>query len=333
MKYLTQPKWQLILLFLLMLGSYSANAQRQKTYTKKELSDEALIKSLPGFENQYVQVNGLKLHYVAGGKGQPLVLLPGWPQTWWSYHKVMPALAANYRVIVVDIRGMGTSDKPAAGYDKKTMAQDIYQLIRQLGYDKVTIAGHDIGSQLAFSFAANYPAATAKLVMMDVPHPDESYLNLRLLPANGTFGDKIDEAHSYPWWFAFHQVKGFPEQILLGRVQYEHEWFFKYLLYNEAAVNALDRAVYVAAYDSRDGIRAGDAWYQAFPQDVEDSKTYGKLLMPVLAIGGPGFDWMKASLVDKTTNLKMVKATGSGHFIPEEKPEDLVRLITEFIGQ
>jgi pimeloyl-ACP methyl ester carboxylesterase len=79
-------------------------------------------------------VNGTRLHYVAGGKGQPVILLPGWPETWWSFHKVMPKLAESYRVIVVDLRGMGGSEKPADGYDKKNMAKDIYELVHQLGY-------------------------------------------------------------------------------------------------------------------------------------------------------------------------------------------------------
>lgn len=82
-----------------------------------DTSDVALVKCLPGFENGYAEVNGTRLHYVIGGKGTPLILLPGWPQTWWEFHLIMPTLAARYRVIAVDLRGMGGSAKPAAGYD------------------------------------------------------------------------------------------------------------------------------------------------------------------------------------------------------------------------
>src|SRR5260370_20040768 len=94
-----------------------------------DVSDAALVRSLPGYENGFAKVNGTRLHYVAGGKGEPLVLLPGWPETWWAFHKMMPRLGEHYRVIAVDIRGMGSSDKPAGGYDKKTIAQDIRELI------------------------------------------------------------------------------------------------------------------------------------------------------------------------------------------------------------
>lgn len=320
-----------IILFAAIIFSADANAQNIQSINKKTLTDEALVKQLPGFKNAFATVNGVKLHYVVGGQGEPLILLPGWPETWWSYHKMMPELAKKYKVIAVDLRGMGTSDKPSSGYDKKTMAKDIYELVHQLGYQKANIAGHDIGSHVAFSYAANHPDGTANLIMLDVPHPDQGLMSIPILPAKGTFGDKLDEMHPYLWWFAFHQVKGLPEKILEGRVHLEQEWFFKYLLLDESAINTFDRAVYANAYDSPDAIRAGNAWYQEFPQDILDDATYTKLQMPVLALGGPGFYWMKAVLENKTTNLKIYRVEGSGHFIPEEKPEATVKYITDFL--
>src|SRR5579871_6292556 len=122
--------------------------------------------TVAGFTNQFTTVNGIQLHYVEGGEGEPLVLIPGWPETWWAYHKVMPLLASKYRLLVLDIRGMGDSDKPLAGYEKKNMAKDVYQLVRKLGYDKVHVCGHDIGAHVAFSFAANYAAATGKVILL-----------------------------------------------------------------------------------------------------------------------------------------------------------------------
>ncbi|MFY0578630.1 alpha/beta fold hydrolase [Cystobacter fuscus] len=250
-------------LALVSTTSLSSPAQAAPTQTAA-VSDAALVRTLPGFTNGEATVNGVRLHYVVGGKGSPVVLLPGWPQTWWAFHKIMPALARDHRVISVDLRGMGSSDKPADGYDKKTMARDILELVRQLGHDKVDLVGHDIGAQVAFSFAANHPEATRKLVLLDVPHPDAQLATWPLLPAVGTFGDKIDEAHPFAWWFAFHQVKGLPEQILEGRQHLEQEWFFRYLLKDESAIDAKDRAVYAAAYASREAIRAGNARYRPF---------------------------------------------------------------------
>src|SRR5246127_5290929 len=151
-----------------------------------DTSDAVLAASLPGdFRNGYAEVNGTRIHYVEGGKGTPVLLLPGWPQTWWEFHKIMPELAKRHRVIAVDLRGMGGSAKPGLGYDKKNMAKDIHELTQALGYKQVNIAGHDIGAMVAYSFAANYPDATLKICLIDVAHPEESLYTLSLLPPPG----------------------------------------------------------------------------------------------------------------------------------------------------
>ena len=151
-----------------------------------DVSDAALAASLTGdFRSRYADVNGTRIHYVEGGKGTPVLLLPGWPETWWQFHKIMPELAKHHHVIAVDLRGMGGSAKPESGYDKKNMAKDIHELTRVLGYKKVNIAGHDIGAMVAYSFAANYPDATLKISLIDVAHPEESLYTLSLLPPPG----------------------------------------------------------------------------------------------------------------------------------------------------
>jgi pimeloyl-ACP methyl ester carboxylesterase len=295
-----------------------------------DISDAKIVQLLPGFKNEYLKVNGTRLHFVIGGSGAPLVLLPGWPETWWEFHKMMPTLAKHYRVIVVDLRGMGGSDRPASGYDKKNMAKDIYELVQQLGYQQIFIAGHDIGSQVAYSFAANYPQATRKVALLDVAPPDKSLMNWPILPVVGTFGEKIDPNHAFPWWFAFHQVKGLPEKLLAGRINLEMDWIFKYLAVDELAISVQDRSIYVAAYNSAEAIRAGDAWYQAFPQDIVDTESYKNLDMPVLAMGGPGYEWLKFVLARKAPGAEVVQIENSGHFIPEEQPDVASRWLMKF---
>jgi len=312
-------------------GADMSLAQSSPSTDAHATSDEALLATLPGFRNAQTEVNGVRLHYVIGGKGSPVVLLPGWPETWWSWHKIMPELASNHTVIALDIRGMGASDKPADGYEKKALAKDVHELVKALGYKKVDVVGHDIGSMVAFAYAANFPEATRKVAMLDVPHPDADLAKWPLLPTVGTFGDKIDEDHAYAWWFAFHQVKGLPEDILEGRQDVEQKWFFRYLMKDESKIDARDRAVYAAAYASRDAIRAGNAWYQAFPQDIVDDGTYRKVAAPVLALGGPGYLWLKTTLERKTTNLKAYKVASSGHFIAEEQPEETLRYLSDFL--
>ena len=288
-------------------------------------TNEALIKSLPNFVNNYAEVNGTKLHYVEGGKGEPLILIPGYPETWWAYHKVMPILAEKYFVIVVEMRGMGSSDKPADGYEKKNMAKDIFELIQQLGFEKVHIGGHDIGAHVAFSFAANFPQSTSKLIMLDTPHPDAGMYQLPMLPMLGA-------TYLYPWWLAFNQVKELPEQLLEGRMNVVIEWLFKNLLVDQNSLSDFDKEVYGFAYNSKDAIRSSNAWYQAFPQDIEDSKTYNKLDMPVLGIGGSGYNMLAMSLPNATTDLQLKKVEDCGHFILAEKPNETAQCIIEFLG-
>jgi pimeloyl-ACP methyl ester carboxylesterase len=318
-------------LFLAAFGTANAAAVLKSPLDSYRQIDSRLVKELPGFSSRFANVNGIRLHYVEGGTGTPLVLLPGWPETWWAYHKVMPELAKTHRVISVDIRGMGESSKPQGGYDKKTMAADVSALIAQLGLKHVDVIGHDIGAMVAYSLAANHPDQIQRLVLLDVSHPSSGYLKLPLLPEKDTFGDKLDEAHPYFWWFAFHQVKGMPEELLEGRAGIEQAWFFHYMMKDESAINARDRRVYAAAYASRDALRASNGWYQTFGQDIVDEAGYARLPMPILGIGGPGFVRLKATLEAKATESETFKIEKSGHFIAEEAPAELLGLLHNFV--
>ncbi|MEU4579729.1 alpha/beta hydrolase [Nonomuraea sp. NPDC023979] len=293
----------------------------------KPPGDAALAASLPGgFRSAYAHVNGIRLHYVTGGAGEPLVLLPGWPATWWSYHKVMPALARRYRVIAVDIRGMGASGKPAGGYDKKTMARDVYELVRTLGHDRVNIAGHDIGAMVAFSFAANHPDATRKLALLDVLHPDESLYQIPMLQRPG--GD------THMWWWAFNQVQGLPEQLLADRSRFLIDWHYGIGLVDQNSVTDRDRAVYARVYDKAEAIRAGNGWYQACHQDIQDMKTYTKVTAPVLGLVAPDTrPWFEGTLPQVATDVRgIVTVDKALHWLCEEDPELVSRSLTHFFA-
>lgn len=308
------------------LEAIPANGQTQPT----GISDAELVHSLQGFKSGDADVNGIRLHYVEGGKGRPLVLLPGWPETWWEYHKIMPTLAKQFHVISVDMRGMGLSSKPDNGYDTKTMAKDIYALVRHLGYDEVDVAGHDTGAAVAFAYGAMYPQATRRLAIMDVPHPDETWMQMPLLPAVGQFGTKIDDQHpGYAWWFAFQQVKGLPERLLDGRIDTYLNFCLDYLTKDSSSIDEFDRKVYVSEYS----VRANDAWFQAISQDALDVKQFPKLEMPVLGLGSVGYDWLKASLAPKATHATIVKIEDSSHFFPEEQPVVTARELAKFFSE
>jgi pimeloyl-ACP methyl ester carboxylesterase len=320
-----------VIAFALATTGTIANAQ--SVANPIDVSDSALVKTLPGFSEHFVTVNGVKLHYVEGGKGPALLLLPVWPETWWEYHKVMPELAKNHRVIAVDIRGMSASGKPGTGYDKKTMGADVAELVKALGLGKVDVMGHDIGSMVAYSFAAQYPDTVRRLVLLDLPPPDASLAKWALLPGVGPLDDKVgDGSHAYAWWFAFHQVPDLNVKMAAGRgIRAEEDWIFHYLTRDDASIDSRDRAVYEAAYLSPEAIRAGDGWYQAFPQDMVDDDSYPKLKMPVLGLAGPSYAWLAGVMPAKATNLKLVRLADSGHFIAEEQPEELLSNLNTFL--
>ncbi|MFC7556509.1 alpha/beta fold hydrolase [Pseudoroseomonas wenyumeiae] len=263
-------------------------------------------------------------------------MLPGHPETWWGYHKMMPLLARDFTVIVVDIRGMGSSQVMPGGYDKKTMQEDIYQLVRQLGYRQVNMVGHDIGAMVAFSFAANHPDATRKLALLDVPYPDDSWLSFPMLPAEGSFGAKVDASHPpYAWWFAFHNVGPLAERLLAGNGMRDYiANLFSYLSYDNAKIAPLDLAVSGDSYSSTDRIRAGHAWYRAWPQDIREGHAYAPVTMPVLGLGATytGMKWLPI-MSRQTTNFRLVEVKNSGHFIAMEQPVFVADQIRSFMQE
>jgi len=303
----------------------------QKVITD-QYSDEVLIRNWPGFENKYIAVNGVELHYVDGGSGVPMICLPGWPQTWYSYRNIATVLAKKYRVLVVDIRGMGTSSKPESGYDKKTMAKDIVELIQQLGLGKVHLLGHDIGGMVAMSMAFNYPNSIEKLVLMDGAHPSEGMLQMPLIPLLGTFKKKMTGEAQYVWWMGFNQVKDLPEKLLEGRFQYLLDWLFAYVMIDETKMPAFEREVYASAYNQPESIRASNAWYQTFTQDIEDGKSYQPLSMPVLGIGSNvSYHYIKKELPYVAKNCKVIGLLDSGHYMNEEQPGKVLAAILPFL--
>src|ERR1041384_1937730 len=157
------------ILFVCTIASYKnhtamAQQQQQPTGNSFEIDNTT-------FSHHTASVNGIQMHYVIGGNGDPVVLLHGWPETWYAWHKVMPALAKNYTVIAPDLRGLGDSSKPLTGYDGKTTAEDIHQLVAQLGFKDIFLVGHDFGVQVAYSYAAAHPNDVRRLVILDIPVP------------------------------------------------------------------------------------------------------------------------------------------------------------------
>ncbi|MER0245692.1 alpha/beta hydrolase [Streptomyces sp. HSW2009] len=306
------------------------------TDTRPVPTDAELAASLDGdFTSAYATVNGVRLHHVTGGSGEPLILLGGWPQTWWQFRKVLPALARSFRVTAVDLRGMGGSDKPADGYDKRTMARDIHELIHHLGHTSAFVAGHDIGAGLGYHLAANYPASVRRLVTIDLGVPEASWLEIPMLPGSDEQVEAISRGRGgYPWWFAFNQLRGLPEELLAGRFRPVIDWLYGHMLLDQASVSDDARRIYAHAYATPEAIRAGNGWYQTMRKDVIDLADHAPLTLPILTLAGElGYQALRQQMgPDKGTDIRVVEVRGSGHYVPEEQPEAVVRELLAFFG-
>jgi pimeloyl-ACP methyl ester carboxylesterase len=278
------------------------------------------------FSHNTATVNGIQLHYVMGGKGDPIVLLHGWPETWYAWHKVMPALAKNYTVIAPDLRGLGDSSKPPSGYDGKTVAEDINQLVSKLGFDSIYLAGHDIGVFPAYAYAAAHPTEVKGLALWEAPIPGFS------VPGRPPL-----------WWVLFHQVPGVPETFVQGQEREYLSWFFQYLAFNPGAITQADMNEYVSHYSVPGGMHAGFEYYRAIPEDAMQNQNYSKtnLTMPVLTLQGgfiPVFGGnitmssIEYAMRQLAQNVTAITVPNSGHWIAEEQPKFLVEQLTKFFN-
>jgi pimeloyl-ACP methyl ester carboxylesterase len=323
-------------MFLLTVITFNKFAVAQQvpqlnlTSTEKEHLLEGISFQLGNvtFTHHLATVNGIQMHYVIGGKGEPLVLLHGWPQSWYEWRHVMPALAQKYTVIAPDIRGFGDSSKPSTGYDGKTTAEDIYQLLSQLHFNKIFLVAHDVGGQTAFSYTAEHPNNVTKLVIMDFIYP-------------GFFPQAFGQ--NGPWWFAFHQVANLPDFLVDGKEREYISWFFKGLAYNPSAITDDDIDVYANNDKAPGAMRAGFEYYKAFPINAEQNKEIAKspITTPVLALSGDVYpalggdipdNLIYSSLVPLAKNVTGLTVRLSGHWIPEEQPQFLVDQLFKFFG-
>lgn len=283
----------------------------------------------PRVSHEYADVGDVVLHYVTAGEGPPALLLHGWPQTWWEWRHIIPVLADHYTVIAPDLRGLGDSSRPLDGYDKKTVARDVWRLVHDhLGHEKFLLVGHDWGGPTAYALAAAHPDAVAKLAILDVTVP-------------GCGGDFSEGGRR--WHHQFHMTPDLPEALVAGREAEYLGWFYRTFAFKPGAIGPDDLAEYVRTYTQPGALRAGFAFYRALPQDSADNAAMiaqRKLPMPVLALGGGvSYPHGRGRGTEPEESLKRVakNVTGGvipdcGHFIPEEAPEELCRHLLEFFA-
>jgi pimeloyl-ACP methyl ester carboxylesterase len=274
-------------------------------------------------ESRYAEANGTRLHYLIAGKGEPVLLLHGYAQTSQMWRPLIAKLAANHTVIAPDLRGFGASARPESGYDKKTLAQDVHALTASLGYKRVAVAGHDIGLMVAYAYAAQYPAEVHRIVLMDA-----------FLPGVGDW-TKVWLLRDL-WHFHFYGKT--PLALVDGRERIYFEHFWNDFAADPAhSVSEEDRQFYAAAYARPGGMRAGFEVFRAFEQDAADFAGFAqtKLTMPMLVLSGEkaSGEFLIAQGRLVADNVEGVIIKGSGHWLMDEAPDQVIPKLVEFLDR
>lgn len=280
-----------------------------------------------GIQTQFADLANVTLHYLTAGTGDPVVLLHGVPQTSYEWREVIPKLADRYSIIAPDLRGLGDSSRPAGGYDKRTVAADIWQLVHDhLKIDRFFLAGHDWGGPVAFALAAAHPEAVRRLAVLDVTIPGD--------------GAEMSQG-GRRWHHPLFRTPDLPEAIFGGREQIFLDWLFDNYGFRPNAISPSDRAEYYRTYTKPGGLRALLAYYRAFPTDVADNeeflKVHGKIKMPVLALGGDksfgrGLETLE-SLRRVAENVQGGLICNAGHWVAEEQPDLVAEQLRAFFDE
>jgi pimeloyl-ACP methyl ester carboxylesterase len=271
----------------------------------------------------FADVNGVRLHYLVAGQGAPVVLLHGYTQTSHMWRPLMSELAGTHTVVAPDLRGIGQSSIPVDGYTKARMAQDIHALVRSLGRERVRIVGHDIGLMVAYAYAALYPSEVDRIALLDA-----------FLPGVGNWRDVWLLRDL--WHFHFYGET--PLALVNGRerIYFEHFWN-DFAADRTRSVPERDRQIYTEAYARPGGMRAGFEIFRAFERDAEEFADFARtpLSMPMLVLTGE-----KASgdvLIRQgrlvATNVEGVVVRGSGHWLMEEAPDQVIPKLVEFLDR
>lgn len=272
-----------------------------------------------GFKHQYAQVNGVKIHYVIGGKGEPLLLVHGFGQNWYMWNRLLPELSKHFTVIAPDLRGVGESGKPTGGYDKKTMAVDLHELMKKLGYQHINLAGHDIGLMVAYAYAAQFPGDVKKVALMDA-----------LLPGVEPVWSQV---RAQAWWFGFFAMPNSGE-IVTGKAGLFLTSFWPVVGYVKNSFTLQEKNEFIRAYSVPGATTGAFHWFAAFSQDATDNvkSMKKKLPMPLLAMGADhsAGSYLAAHSRLVATNVKEVIINGSGHWLVQEQTAQVQKGLLDF---
>jgi len=281
--------------------------------------------TIPEVAHHHVHLNGTKLHYVsAGDKGSPILLVHGWPETWWAFHKVIPALAKSHRVFAVDLRGFGASDIAKPGDSSTTMADDLHALISYLGLGPVHLAAQDFSGPLAFRLAATHPQDVQSFIAVETGLPG--------------FALEILANPLIAWYFGTLAKPGAAECFFKGReTELLTEFIFAPPTTTAAAIGAADIAEFIRGYARPGGWTGAQSIYSSNLREVEEYRALvaaKPLTVPALAIDQNGSSFTAQSFAAAAPGqLKTCTIANTGHYIAMEAPLALAAAMLEFIRE
>jgi pimeloyl-ACP methyl ester carboxylesterase len=282
----------------------------------------------PDIQRRWARLSHVVMHYRTAGGGDPVVLLHGWPQTSHEWRRIIPQLAPRYRVIAPDLRGLGDTSRPLEGYDSRSIAGELAELLQQLGVERYHLVGHDWGGPSAFALACLQPDAVRTLTIVDVTVPG--------------IGPDLSQGGKR-WHHAFHMTPDLPERLVEGRERDYLAWFYREFCWQPGAITPEDVDEYVRTYAQPGAMRCGFAYYRNIPRNVADNRALlasgFRLRMPVLAVGGARTEARgraaepEASLREIADDVRGMVVAESGHFVPEEQPEVLGQRLLQFFAE
>lgn len=289
--------------------------------------DPAVAALGAGFASDTVAVNGTTLHYVRGGSGPAVILLHGFPQSWYEFHEVMPRLAQRFTVVAADLRGIGGSDPTVDGYDAANLAEDIRQLAQALNLERPYVVGHDIGGIVAYALARRHPDELRGVMTLDVPLPG-------IDPWDAVTADPL------LWHINFHQTPDLPEQLIAGRQDIYFRHFFRFGTVDPAAISEAEMARYVAAHGTVEQLRAAFEMYRAFPANAafNDSQRQPLELPLVMAGGAKSFGPLLPQLAESLKHYGWADITveiieNGSHYLADERPGAVAALIERYASK
>jgi pimeloyl-ACP methyl ester carboxylesterase len=273
-------------------------------------------------------VKDVRLHYLTAGTGDPVVLLHGWPQTAASWGAVIPRLAERYTVIAPDLRGLGRSGKPDGGYDTDNVADDVHELVRALGHERILLAGHDWGAATAYAYAARFRDEVRRLAIFEMVLPGFGIMEEAMTPRPGG---------QFLWHMAWQSVPDIPAALIAGREDVYLRWFFDTFAYDPSAITEAAIADCVHAMAGVGGLRAGLEYYKAYFTSADQNRAHAqqRLAMPVMAWGGEA---CLGPLTRQCLELAADDVRGGviercGHWIGDERPDFVAAQLRDFFDE